>query len=395
MNLVDLVVSHLSPWPPPNRYTKKRSPKGYRVLMCRPSKVPVVNGMKDEISIGTSITMAVGGIYVLSGIFQPLIMSLIQQAGLADPTTQIYMLFYYLGPSLLLLTLIPHTPTAEPWPSTCAIAKAVGIAIFDVSAQAMNYTGAGLAGPTIFIIVYSSVAVWTAVFSRFLLRRYMNSAQWFAVFTVFGGLATTAADSVTLGPSVTRGTILVLIGSAFHALTYVMSEAVMTKGDDLLTARQTSAIQSFTAFSCLGVWQLVYTAPRYDELIGQPMVLKGTSSQKAFLLLGLFALANLVHSYAFFFTLKYMPGGSTSAGVMKGLMAVLVFCVTAVRFCGVVGGKEMCFSFAKLLSLVTVVVGVALFARATGRGGRYGSRGKNAGYTKLDSCDGVEFESVA
>jgi hypothetical protein len=78
-----------------------------------------------------------------------------------------------------------------------------------------------------------------------------------------------------------------------------------------------------------------------------------------------FALANLVHSVTFFHTLKHYPGGATSAGVMKGLQAVLVFVATHVIFCGRTGGQEMCFSWYKFLSLITVVSGVAMFGVAT------------------------------
>jgi hypothetical protein len=45
--------------------------------------------------------------------------------------------------------------------------------------------------------------------------------------------------------------------------------------------------------------------------------------------------ANLVHCVTFQLTLKHSPGGATSAGVLKGLQAVMVFVVTSLVFCGV------------------------------------------------------------
>lgn len=89
-------------------------------------------------------------LYVLSGCTQPLLMTLLKDAGVADPTCQLYMFFYYLGPALFIFGLV-----GEHWPSKRAIVKAVGIAMFDIVAASMNYTGASMAGPTIFAIVYS------------------------------------------------------------------------------------------------------------------------------------------------------------------------------------------------------------------------------------------------
>ena len=47
-----------------------------------------------------------------------------------------------------------------------------------------------------------------------------------------------------------------------------------------------------------------------------------------------------------------------SAGVMKGLQAVLVFVASHLIYCGRTGGTEMCFTTGKFLSLVTVTGGV-------------------------------------
>ena len=100
-------------------------------------------------------------LYVLSGCSQPLIMTMCRDAGLADHRCQLYMLFYYLGPASVVFRLLAEHVA---WPSKKVILKASGIALFDIAAQSMNYTGASLAGPSIFAIVYSSVTVWTAQF---------------------------------------------------------------------------------------------------------------------------------------------------------------------------------------------------------------------------------------
>lgn len=323
-------------------------------------------------------TVAFAAIYVLSGATQPLLMTLAKESGLADPKCQLYMLFYYLGPASVLVYLLFNKDTV--WPSPRALCKASYIAAFDFVAQALNYTGSAMAGPTLFAIIYSSVTVWTAIFSWTFLSRRLNGCQWIGIFIVFGGLALTSLDSMATGREVFIGSCLVTVGSMIHALTYVASEAVMTKGEDKLSVQANCAIQGIVSCTALFSWQLIYTRPRFNELILEPMKSRHTSYLKGTCILLSFTLANLVHALCFFHTLKHFWGGSTSAGVMKGLQAVLVFVFTSIAFCGHFGGDELCFSRVKFLSLVTVVGGVLLFGKAT-----EGSVNSNRGYMRIET----------
>jgi drug/metabolite transporter (DMT)-like permease len=340
-----------------------------------------------------TVTMINAGLYVLSGCSQPLLMTICKNAGLADSSSQLYMLFYYLGPASVVVTLWGQQTS---WPSTKTIMKACGIALFDICAQSLNYTGASLAGPTIFAIVYSSVTVWTAMFSRLFLKRSMNSWQWVAIVIVFGGLTLTATDSMQMGDSVVRGLLLVVFGSMMHALTYVFSEIVMTVGDEKLSVRQNCAVQGIVAASSLFLWQIIYTLPRWQEKIWGPMQAAETTMVQALSIFLVFALANLIHAMTFFHTLRHFPGGATSAGVMKGLQAVLVFVVTHVAYCGRTGGAEMCFSQAKFLSLFTVVGGVIGYAVATQERTKNGSATTHGrGYERIEDAAHVEIEPLS
>jgi hypothetical protein len=224
----------------------------------------------DDAKTSLSTTITIVTLYVLSGCSQPLMMTLLRRIGVADPTCQLYMLFYYFGPAAAIFT-IPRSSasssaspggasTRTTWPSFKTISKACCIAIFDIAAQTMNYTGASLAGPTIFAIVYSRVTIWAALYSQLVLGRTMDSWQWIGVVGVFGGFASTAADSLTLGSGVLHGLVLVTIGSSMHGLFYVMSEVVMTVGTEKLSVQQNCAVQGiggqemcFTRSNCISL----------------------------------------------------------------------------------------------------------------------------------------------
>jgi drug/metabolite transporter (DMT)-like permease len=302
------------------------------------------------------------------------------------------MLAYYCGPASAIFMLWGKDKVS--WPSKWTILKACGIAFWDISAQTLNYTGASLAGPTIFAIVYSSVTIWAALFSQAFLSRRMDRYQWMAVTLVFGGLALTATDSGELGPSVIHGLIMVFLGSSMHGLFYVMSEAIMTTGDERLSVEQNCAIQGLTATTVFLIWQLVYTLPNVEAKIWEPMEHAGTSASMGLALLVFFAAMSFLHSITFYHTLRYLSGGSTSAGVVKGLQAVLVFVFTHFLYCGHIGGTEMCFSAMKLMSLITVSGGVFGYGVATNENAKPGSRGKTDGYEKIEADGVIDIEPI-
>jgi hypothetical protein len=223
----------------------------------------------------------------------------------------------------------------------------------------------------------------------------MNAWQWVGVWTVFGGLALTATDSLRLGDAVVKGLVLLVFGSAMHAMTYILCEAIMTIGEEKLSIQQNCAIQANVPCFLFFVWQLVYTVPRWENVISEPMRAAGTSLWAGLTILSLFGVANLIHSIAFYQTLLHFPGGATSVGVMKGLQAVLVFVVTHVAFCGRTGGEEMCFTPAKLVSLITVVGGVVWYGVATQNSekiGGSGRKGQSEGYERIgDHQSGIEI----
>jgi drug/metabolite transporter (DMT)-like permease len=241
-----------------------------------------------------------------------------------------------------------------------------------------DIAGNNLAGPTIFSIIYSSVTVWAAIYSKFLLARSMSKKQWIGVILVVFGLSVTALDSVSEGKHVFAGALLILIGSSLHAITYVLSEMIMMPPSETestgqlvkfrlepISVRANCAIQGIVACLAFLMWQIVYTLPRFQSLILDEMNAVGTTPFHALCILISITGANVVHSVAFFQTLKDFPGGATSAGVLKGLQAVLVFLISSMVLCGRIGGSEMCWTHTKLLSLIVVVFGILFYGKAT------------------------------
>ena len=342
-------------------------------------------------------TTVVAIVYILTGAMQPLLMTWAKKAGLADARCQLYMVFQHLGPAVVVVPLLLSPATRWPRPPTAA--RAVGIAAIHVAAGSMLYVGLTLCGPTIYSVMNSSATVWAALFSYVLLQRSMNTTQWAGALLVFFGLALTALDSIEVGPSVFRGALLVMLGAALHGSIHVTSEWIM-RPPDCVSVQMNCAIQSVVTTLAYSAWQIIYTRHHFQEAILAPMEEAGTTAVTAGVVLGAIATTSLVHSLAFYRTIRDFPGGATSAVMMKGLQAVLVFVAGSWLFCGKSGGSEMCLNGTKALSIFLVVGGVAAYNGATETGpptcsGRSSLDGDKAGGGGYDPIPDVEAASEA
>ena len=277
--------------------------------MCYPPP-PLTSDVPMPPFPSTRTTAFFVSLYILSGVTQPLLMEVAAMKGLANKRCQLYMLFYYAG--AMGVSVFARGDERLSWSTT---AKTSFIAAIDIVAQTMNYSGATLAGPTIFAVVYSSVTVWCALFARLVLGRRMSTQQWAAVLVVFVGLGVTGLATVDLGSDVVEGTLLVGVGSAMHGMMYVLSESLMNT--ESVSSAKFCGVYGTVACTAYLLWQVFYTSRHFGQLILEPMEISGTTVAMALAILLSISAISMLHSATFFHTVKYCPGGSTSAGVMK------------------------------------------------------------------------------
>lgn len=85
----------------------------------------------------------------------------------------------------------------------------------------MVYCGSGL-----FQVAFSSVAVFSALYSRVFLKIYISSVQWLGIIIVTGGLVISPLSSATTGASPVTGILLTLLGAQFYAVSYIVNEII-------------------------------------------------------------------------------------------------------------------------------------------------------------------------
>ncbi|KAI9329129.1 hypothetical protein DFJ73DRAFT_964313 [Zopfochytrium polystomum] len=271
------------------------------------------------------------------------------------------------------------------------------VAGIDVSSQLILVAGLFLTGSGLYMVVYSSVIVFTALGNWLFLKKSISPWQWAAVVLISVGLSLTAigrprdsADSarVALGVGVS------LLGSWLHSLVYTLNDHHLTTSSSASPAAQPTPPRAqcvwmglyATAFTLLSM--LLLSLPTLAHLA--PHLLDPLNAAAYVALV----LASLGHSLAWFELVGRT--GAVATGVLQALRAVAVFGVSHVWFCDV--DDTQCFNVPKGVATLVVVAGVIGFAVADGgghapqgrlsKGSQYFSRGRAAAATG-------EYESVA
>jgi drug/metabolite transporter (DMT)-like permease len=153
-------------------------------------------------------------------------------------------------------------PTEERKEKGTVIWKLVfGIAFLEFLSQAIILDGLMLAGSSIYTVAYSSVIIYTALFSYYIVHRSLCLPQWIGIIIVMIGLAIVSIDAQNDGRDVLEGFLFVLLGSLSHSLTYVGSEFLLTLSSDPIRPEYLSFLLGVIG-SCLNLtWQVVYTLP--------------------------------------------------------------------------------------------------------------------------------------
>lgn len=234
----------------------------------------------------------------------------------------------------------------------------------DFSAGIMLTSGLLMLGGSVFVIIYSSTTVWTAIISTCMAQK-LAIGRWVGVVVVTVGMVVSSEANfeMTSGDDMATtallaGVVVCLTGTCLHAAMYVASEMAIKQNIDLLVL-----------CSCMGVietgllllWNIalyasygasLYTSAEHD--------IDATPQQLALLYCALTAV-NAVHAWAFFHMLEKV--GAVSSAVMKGTQLVLVFALSVVFFCRF--QATQCFSWSKATGVMTVVLGLLVYAHST------------------------------
>lgn len=290
--------------------------------------------------------------FVVSGSLSPILIQIIAMNGGAEHSTMLILLPSCIGMSLSIMTNLNAVGKGDiNWKLI------LGLTAIDLVSARITVQGMIDAGSTIYTVAHCSITLFTALFAVLIMKKHLQLAQWCGIGIVTLGLCILGVGCHDESPLVVRGIFLILLGSMIHSFGYVMVEHVLVHLDDPIAPELLCAILGGFGGSINIAWQLLYTLPRYKELVVREVLRHDGDIET--LVIAYFALtvAACINATCFYNLVHRI--GSATTGVMKGLQAVATFISSHYAFCAI--QEEQCFTPAKGVSLGIVLLGVMIY----------------------------------
>ncbi|GIQ79407.1 hypothetical protein KIPB_000052 [Kipferlia bialata] len=303
--------------------------------------------------------------YITTGIIQPLLMDEIKIFGAASQWSFLYSLPHAIGMAFMLLRPIKDKSfNTSLWDDLKEFKWPILlVSLVDVFASTIVIFGQLMVGSAMYTIIYSSVPVWAAIGSRVLVGRKLTQQQWLYIGTVVAGLGISGAGALNEpGDRMLAGCVVTLIGTILHSGIYFIAEAVLRRPDQrpLHPQRYCGLVGLFDVL-WLSLYVLIYTVPRWQELVTDPITEAGSHYTAIWLLYLMLTVDDSVHSGSFYPMLGVV--GSVSMAVFKTVASVGVFLGSALFFCSI--DQTECLTGYKIASLVVVIIGVVGYSVKT------------------------------
>jgi len=259
----------------------------------------------------------------------------------------------YLGMSMALL--LPSARQSFAAMDLKQFGMLVAIALSDLCGTTLTYMGLVLAGSGLYVVLYSSIVLWTALFRVAFLKRSIRGEQCLALFGIVGGIAASALNSAGAGEDVSLGILTTLLGAVVYGATYVMSESLLYKPG----APAPSSVCAFVGLMNLALvsaYILWSALPRMDELLLAPVRAAGADLRLIAMLFGVAWLSLGAHFLALY---RICSTSAVAAGVNRSAQTVGVFAISALLFCD--RQAAQCYTSVKGISTAVVVGGILLY----------------------------------
>jgi drug/metabolite transporter (DMT)-like permease len=234
--------------------------------------------------------------------------------------------------------------------------------VLDFAGCIFSNIGLSMAGSGLYQVVYSSVICWSALMSRFILKKQVSKEEWMGIALVTFGLAFSALGGSNGGRNsyvVMMGCFNTLIGAAFYGGNYVTGEYTL-KLPERPEPKELCLKLGTSCVAIIAVYQIIFVLPEWHELVTKPIAeANGSTSNILTALIG-YTLSQLAHGLTYFMMLG--SSGAVTTGIMQSLRAVCVFAISSVLYCS--HQESQCFDTRRGIATLIVVSGVMFYSWA-------------------------------
>eukprot|EP01083_Nonionella_stella_P018375 51207_1 len=251
--------------------------------------------------------------------------------------------------------------------------------VMDVCASAYAYQAVGA---SMFIVIYSSVTIFTGLIRKIFLQKDLTTLQWIAVIIITIGLAIISVDSELNEFNITLvfGMFATLISACMDASMYVFSERALdvrhNKEMDLVITEWDITVGVGLIGLCLSVMYIcMYSiAGQFNNFVIAPMKV---NYELIVLYWSIEGVVVATHYIGFYYVVAL--SSSVTAAVNKAVQSAFCFAAASMVFCS--DHHSQCFTWIMAVSALIVNTGTVLYAygkRKDKRNVRYGSEELNA-----------------
>ncbi|KAG7382110.1 hypothetical protein PHYBOEH_010618 [Phytophthora boehmeriae] len=240
--------------------------------------------------------------------------------------------------------------------------------VLDFAGCIFSNVGLAMAGSGLYQVVYSSVICWSALMSRFILKKVVSKEEWFGIALVTFGLAFSALGESGSGRDntiVLMGCFHTLVGAAFYGGNYVTGEYTLKLAErphpkELCLKIGTACV------AIIAVYQSVIVLPEWDTLVTKPIAEANGNTNHIILALVVYMVSQLAHGLTYFVMLD--SSGAVTTGIMQSLRAVCVFVISSLLYCS--QQESQCFDTKRGVATLIVVSGVMFYSWAKSQSGK-------------------------
>ncbi|KAL4092923.1 hypothetical protein PRIC1_011912 [Phytophthora ramorum] len=240
--------------------------------------------------------------------------------------------------------------------------------VLDFAGCIFSNVGLSMAGSGLYQVVYSSVICWSALMSRFILKKNVSKEEWFGIALVTFGLAFSALGESASGRDntiVLMGCFNTLVGAAFYGGNYVTGEYTLK----LAERPQPKDLCLKIGAACvaiIAVYQSIFVLPEWDALVTKPIAEANGNTTHIVSALVVYTLSQLAHGLTYFVMLG--SSGAVTTGIMQSLRAVCVFVISSMLYCS--QQESQCFDTKRGVATLIVVSGVMFYSWAKSQQGK-------------------------
>ncbi|GMF42652.1 unnamed protein product [Phytophthora fragariaefolia] len=260
------------------------------------------------------------------------------------------------------------TPSAVSFSlSTVQLCVIVSV-VLDFAGCIFSNVGLSMAGSGLYQVVYSSVICWSALMSRFILKKVVSKEEWFGIALVTFGLAFSALGESASGRDnavVLMGCFNTLVGAAFYGGNYVTGEYTLKLAERPHPKELCLKIGA-ACVAIIAIYQSIFVLPEWDVLVTKPIAEANGNTTHIVSALVAYTISQLAHGLTYFVMLG--SSGAVTTGIMQSLRAVCVFVISSMLYCS--QQESQCFDTKRGVATLIVVSGVMFYSWAKSQQGK-------------------------